>query len=122
MSSSRFTPPEDGEKKIIEIPFVECQVKAEDLNIAIAETEDGRTCIYCDYPLEHLPSVVVLDNNTAAIHLIGGDFGTEGFRLQYPLDYDKINIWKREGMTYFAVVSKDGISDIYEIDVIFVDM
>lgn len=122
MSNSRFTPPGgDGQNKI-DIPFVECQVKAEDMNLAIAETEDGRTCIYCDYPLAHLPNVIVLDNNTACIHLIGGDFGTEGFRLQYPLDYDKINIWKREGMTYFAVVSKEGISDIYEIDVMFVDM
>ena len=117
MSKSRFQSPD--EFTIADIPFIPSIVDPEEINIAIAETEDDRTCIYCDYPLQALPDLVGFDEATSNIYLVGGDFGTEGLRLQYPLDYDKIDIWKREGMTYFAVVSEDGVSEVYELNIIF---
>ena len=118
MAESRFT--DIGQYRAAS--FTPCKVKAKDVNLAIAETEDGRTCLYCDYPLEEVPSLIVLNERSASIYLFGGDFGTEGMRLQYPLEYDKIDIWKREGVTYFALVDGDEPADVYEIDVSFVDM
>jgi len=118
MSKSRFQSPD--ELSIADIPFIHSLVDPEEVNIAIAETEDDRTCIYCDYPLQEIPDLVGFDEATSNVYLVGGDFGTEGLRLQYPLDYDKINIWKREAMTYFALVTEDGVSEVYELDVVFI--
>lgn len=117
MSKSRFQSPDD--LSITDIPFIRSLVNPEEVNIAIAETEDDRTCIYCDYPLQVIPDLVGFDEATSNVYLVGGDFGTEGLCLQYPLDYDKIDIWKREGVTYFALVSEDGVSEVYELDIIF---
>ena len=117
MSKSRFQSPDH--LSITDIPFIPSLVDPEEVNIAIAETEDDRTCIYCDYPLQVIPDLVGFDESTANIYLVGGDFGTEGLRLQYPLDYAKIDIWKREKMTYFALVSEDGVSEVYELNVVF---
>ncbi|TVQ84137.1 MAG: hypothetical protein EA357_03495 [Micavibrio sp.] len=118
MVESRFTNVEE----YLDMPFRPCKVKAKDINLAISETHDGRTCLYCDYPLEEVPSLVVLNQRSASIYLFGGDFGTEGMRLQYPLEYDKIEIWKREGVTYFALIGADVTTDVFEIDVHFVDV
>ena len=97
-------------------------VKPEKLNVAISETEDGRTCVYCDYPFENVPDLIIVNESASSVYFAGGDCGKEGVRLQYPLEYDKLMIWKREEMTYFAVLNAEGAQAIYEVPVAFMNL
>ena len=94
---------------------------SEDVNAAIALADDGNTIIFCDYPFKEPPQVIVLDLYNKQAHVAGGDFGTPGVCLHYPLEYDKINIWKSKEMTYFAYVDEKGAEDVFEVPIFFVN-
>ena len=96
-------------------------ITSEEVNAAISIADDGRTCIFCDSPFKNPPEYIVLDMLTFKVHIVGGDFGPEGVCLQYPLEYDKMSIWKNEKVTYFAHVDEDGADNMYEVDVAFVN-
>lgn len=119
MVESSFQKSEKEEKKQ---PRAKSTVNPENLNVAISETDDGKTCLYCDYPFEKVPDLAVVNEQTSNVFLMGGDFGKQGARLQYPIERDKIDIWKREEMTYFAVIDAEGAQDLYEISVAFINI
>lgn len=111
-------PASDGKKKL----STKSLVDPEKLNVAISETEDGRTCVYCDYPFENVPDLIIVNEGASSVYFAGGDCGKEGVRLQYPIEYDKLTIWKREKGTYFAVLNAEGAQDIYEIPIAFMNL
>ncbi len=111
---SRFLPPSSKNTKT-----KATTIKSEDINAAISMTDDGSTCIFCDYNFTEPPEFILLDMYSATIHIVGGDFGIPGVHLQYPLEYDKIEVWKDKKTTYFSHVGENKAENMYELEIVF---
>ncbi len=93
------------------------KIDIEDVNAILAKTDNGKTIILCDYNFTSPPDVIIVNLNTSLLSIVGGDFGTAGIELQYPIESVNMDIWKREAVTYFAHVNDGGSEKLYEVPV-----
>ncbi|TVQ84139.1 MAG: hypothetical protein EA357_03505 [Micavibrio sp.] len=93
----------------------------EGMNIAVAKTNDGRSCILCDRELPVRPIKIGYFTADGTVRLIYDDENIYGKSLSYPLQYDIVQLWQKQKRTYFAYILDGEVSNILELPVVFID-
>ena len=91
------------------------------INIAVARTDDGKTCLLSDreLPVEPIRIGLFLGDSTA--RLIYDDDDIYGKNLSYPLQYDIVQLWLQQKAVYFAYILDGEVTNILELPIEFID-
>ena len=90
------------------------------VNIGLAKTNDGKTCIFCDRELSCLPCMVQFIKDDFTIRLVYNTENNSGKSLSYPLEHDIVAIWQQQKVTYFAYVINGEVQNILELPIEFI--
>ena len=92
----------------------------DNVNVGIAKTNDGKTCIICDRELSHLPCLIQFLTDSYTVRLVYNMENNSGKNLSYPLEYDIVELWKKQKTTYFAYVINGEVQNILELPIEFI--
>lgn len=97
------------------------EIHHEGINIAVARTDDGKTCLLCDRELPVQPVMIGFYTEDATVRLIYDEDNIYGKDLSYPLQYDIVELWQKQGEAYFAYILDGEVSNILKLPVVFID-
>lgn len=102
---------------------VEQQMKLhhDGMNIAVAKTDDGKSCLLCDRELPVVPIKIGLHLEDGTARLIYDDDDIYGKNLSYPLQYDIVQLWHQQKTVYFAYIIDGEVSNILELPIVFIE-